>query len=100
MLQTSIQLCTPITRTPRVLQVEGLFDLPRTEESRLSWDVRLPLDERPWHRAPAARFLRELEDYLSESEAQRVLDTVINWGRHAEIFSYDSDTEVLSLENF
>jgi hypothetical protein len=29
-----------------------------------------------------------------------VLDTVINWGRHAEIFSYDSDDEVLSLENF
>jgi hypothetical protein len=29
-----------------------------------------------------------------------VLETVINWGRHAEIFSYDSDTEVLNLENF
>jgi hypothetical protein len=39
------------------------------------------------------------EDHLSGSEAQR-LDTVINWGRHAEIFSCDSDTEVLSLENF
>src|ERR1700736_6598440 len=65
----------------------------------LAAHIRRVLDERPWHRAPAARFLRELEDYLSESEAQRVLDTVINWGRHAEIFSYDSDTEVLSLEN-
>jgi NitT/TauT family transport system ATP-binding protein len=66
----------------------------------LAAHIRRVLDERPWHRAPAARFLRELEDYLSESEAQRVLDTVINWGRHAEIFSYDSDTEVLNLENF
>jgi NitT/TauT family transport system ATP-binding protein len=66
----------------------------------LAAHIRRVLDERPGHRAPAARFLRELEDYLSESEAQRVLDTVINWGRHAEIFSYDSDTEVLSLENF
>jgi hypothetical protein len=28
------------------------------------------------------------------------LETVINWGRHAEIFAYDLDTEVLSLENF
>ena len=62
--------------------------------------IRRVLDERPGHRAPAARFLRELEDYLSEEEAERVLDTVINWGRHAEIFSYDSDDEVLSLENF
>src|SRR5271165_176115 len=66
----------------------------------LATHIRRVLDERPGHRAPAARFLRELEDHLSESEAQRVLDTVINWGRHAEIFSYDSDTEVLSLENF
>ena len=66
----------------------------------LAAHIRRVLDERPGQRAPAARFLRELEDHLSESEAQRVLDTVINWGRHAEIFSYDSDTEVLSLENF
>ena len=62
--------------------------------------IRRVLDERPGHRAPAARFLRELEDHLSEEEAERVLDTVINWGRHAEIFAYDDDDRVLSLENF
>jgi len=66
----------------------------------LAAHIRRVLDERPGHRAPAARFLREIEDYLSEEEAERVLDTVINWGRHAEIFAYDYDTEVLSLENF
>jgi NitT/TauT family transport system ATP-binding protein len=62
--------------------------------------IRRVLDERPGHRAPAARFLRELEDHLSDEEAERVLDTVINWGRHAEIFAYDYDSEVLTLENF
>ena len=62
--------------------------------------IRRVLDERPGHRAPAARFLRELEDHLSEEEAARVLETVINWGRHAEIFAYDYDSEILSLENF
>jgi NitT/TauT family transport system ATP-binding protein len=66
----------------------------------LAAHIRRILDERPGHRAPAARFLRELEDYLSEEEAERVLDTVIDWGRHAEIFAYDYDTEILSLENF
>jgi NitT/TauT family transport system ATP-binding protein len=66
----------------------------------LAAHIRRVLDERPGHRAPAARFLREIEDHLSEEEAERVLDTVINWGRHAEIFAYDYDTEVLSLENF
>jgi NitT/TauT family transport system ATP-binding protein len=66
----------------------------------LAAHIRRVLDERPGHRAPAARFLRELEDHLSEEEAGRVLETVINWGRHAEIFAYDYDSEVLSLENF
>jgi NitT/TauT family transport system ATP-binding protein len=66
----------------------------------LAAHIRRVLDERPGHRAPATRFLRELEDHLSEEEAERVLDTVINWGRHAEIFAYDYDSEVLSLENF
>ena len=66
----------------------------------LAAHIRRVLDERPGHRAPAARFLRELEDHLSEEEAERVLDTVINWGRHAEIFAYDYDSEVLNLENF
>jgi NitT/TauT family transport system ATP-binding protein len=66
----------------------------------LAAHIRRVLDERPGHRAPAARFLRELEDHLSEEEAERVLETVINWGRHAEIFAYDFDDHVLSLENF
>lgn len=40
---------TPIVRTPRVLQVEGAFDLKPAEVARLEWDVALPLDQRPWH---------------------------------------------------
>lgn len=39
---------TPIVRTVRVQQVEGLFDVPVSERSDLSWDVNLPLSERPW----------------------------------------------------
>jgi len=66
----------------------------------LAAHIRRVLDERPGHRAPAARFLSELEDHLSEEEAERVFDTLINWGRHAEIFAYDIDDAVLSLENF
>jgi NitT/TauT family transport system ATP-binding protein len=57
------------------------------------------LDERPGHRASKQRFLTELEDYLSEDEAERVLRVIIDWGRYAEIFAYDSNAEMLSLEN-
>jgi NitT/TauT family transport system ATP-binding protein len=61
--------------------------------------IRKVLDERPGHSAPEGRFLAELEDHLSEEEAQRVLETVINWGRYAELFAYDYDSGILSLEN-
>lgn len=40
---------TPITETPRVLQVRGMFDLPSERTSRCEWTVELPLVERRWH---------------------------------------------------
>ncbi|HEV3081852.1 MAG TPA: ABC transporter ATP-binding protein [Gemmataceae bacterium] len=49
MLQTTVHVSSPIARTPRVLQVEGLFDLPPAQKSEMSWQVSLPLDERCWH---------------------------------------------------
>lgn len=61
--------------------------------------IRKVLDERSNNRASEERFLSKLEDYLSEKEAERVLKTVIDWGRYAEIFAYDFNTGVLSLEN-
>ena len=33
-----------------------------------------------------------LDEHFSEKEVQRQLETVLNWGRYAEIFDYDSDT--------
>lgn len=53
------------------------------------------LDERARARAPRSRFLRELEDALTEDEAERVLDVLIDWGRYAELFAYDDVTGVL-----
>lgn len=57
------------------------------------------IDERPNQRAPESRFLRELEDHLSEDEAERVLQVMIDWGRYAELFAYDYDAGVFSAEN-
>lgn len=37
-----------IVASPRVLQLQGMFDVPPSERSELTWDVALPLDERPW----------------------------------------------------
>ena len=53
----------------------------------------------PRHRALEENFLSLLEDYLTEKEAARVLSTMIEWGRYAELFAYDYNAGVLSLES-
>jgi len=61
--------------------------------------IKRVLDERPTHTAPAARFRNELEDYMSEDYADETLRTIVSWGRYAELFSYDEQSETFSLEN-
>jgi NitT/TauT family transport system ATP-binding protein len=61
--------------------------------------IRRVLDERPSHTAPAARFRNELEDYMSEEDADDTLKTIVSWGRYAELFAYDEQSETFSLEN-
>lgn len=51
------------------------------------------------HQLSKKFFLGELEDYFSDEEAERVLRTIIEWGRYAELFAYDDNTGKLSLEN-
>ncbi|MSU76620.1 MAG: ABC transporter ATP-binding protein [Gemmataceae bacterium] len=44
-----IHVETPITNSPRVQQVRGMFDLTESATSALSWDVCLPIEAMPWH---------------------------------------------------
>jgi GNAT superfamily N-acetyltransferase len=41
-------MSVPVVRSPRVQQLEGLFDVPPTQRSEFVRDVHLPLEERPW----------------------------------------------------
>ncbi|MBN3858861.1 MULTISPECIES: AAA-associated domain-containing protein [unclassified Paraburkholderia] len=61
--------------------------------------IKKVLNERPGHRAPRVRFEQELEDFLSDVAAEQTLDTVIDWGRYGEIFSYNDQSEIFSLED-
>ena len=55
--------------------------------------------ERKSDRAVPLEFFRDvLDKHLSQEEAQRQLDTALNWGRYAEIFTYDSQTDRLLLD--
>ena len=65
----------------------------------LAAHIRQILNERRGHHAPRVRFEQELEDFLTDAAAEETLDSVINWGRYAEIFSYNDQTEFFSLED-
>jgi NitT/TauT family transport system ATP-binding protein len=65
----------------------------------LAAHIKRVLDERESHRAPATRFRDELEDSMSEELAESTLRAVISWARYAELFAYDEDAGVFSMEN-
>ena len=55
--------------------------------------------ERKSDRAVPLEFFRDvLDEHLPTEEAQRQIETVLNWGRYAEIFTYDSATDRLLLD--
>lgn len=82
-----------------ILEKKNIFAKQLLAKVPLVRHIRHVLDERRGHRASEERFLSKLEDFLSEKESERVLRTVIDWGRYAEIFAYDFNTGLLSLEN-
>src|SRR5215470_14563195 len=65
----------------------------------LAVHIRRVLDERESHRAPASRFRDELEDRMSEDAAEQTLRAVISFARYGEIFAYDEESGVFSLDN-
>ena len=57
------------------------------------------LQDHPENKAPRIRFLTQLEDHMTEEDAEEVLSAVTSWGRYAELFAYDDNAEMYSLEN-
>lgn len=48
MPQFDIVVSTPVQRTPRVMQLEGMFELPPTLKSVVRWVGTLPIEDRAW----------------------------------------------------
>jgi len=57
------------------------------------------LQGRPGNHAPRIRFLTQLEDHMTEEDAAEALAAVTSWGRYAELFAYNDNSETYSLEN-
>ncbi|MBV9624365.1 MAG: AAA-associated domain-containing protein [Acidobacteria bacterium] len=60
--------------------------------------IRNALERKSDHTLPAEFFRDVLDEHFPPQEAQRQLDTALNWARYAEIFSYDSQSDRLLLD--
>jgi NitT/TauT family transport system ATP-binding protein len=78
---------------------KGLFAQHVLTYIPLAAHIKHVLDERPSHRAHASRFRDELEDHMSEEDAEQTLRAVISFARYGEAFAYDESSDSLSLEN-
>ena len=68
---------------------QQLFGQQLLENVPLAAHIRHSLEQDPERALPEKPFLRLLEQHLDSAEAERVLQTVIEWGRHGEVFEYD-----------
>jgi NitT/TauT family transport system ATP-binding protein len=59
--------------------------------------IQKALQQKSDRSVPLAFFRDVLDEHLSQEDVQRQIDTVLNWGRYAEIFTYDSETDRLLL---
>jgi NitT/TauT family transport system ATP-binding protein len=63
----------------------------------LAAHIRQVLDEREGHHAPRVRFESELEDHLTQRDAEKTLRAITGWARYAEIFEYDDRARVFRI---
>ncbi len=82
-----------------VLEEKVVFrDLARANV-QLIQQILAELDAAPNKRLRWDALREELESYFSADEAERQLDTAIDWGRYAELFAYDDQDGVFSRES-
>ena len=63
----------------------------------LAAHIRHSLEQEPSGELAEEPFLRLLSESLDAAEAERVLRTVIEWGRHGEVFEYDYNTGLIRV---
>jgi NitT/TauT family transport system ATP-binding protein len=49
------------------------------------------------HTMPLEFFRDILDEHFGEDEVERQLDTALNWGRYADLFTYDTESDRVSL---
>jgi NitT/TauT family transport system ATP-binding protein len=60
--------------------------------------IRNALERKSDRALPLEFFHDVLDEHFSQEDVQRQIDTALNWGRYAEVFGYDAETDRLILE--
>jgi len=60
-------------------------------------EIRKAVDKAEGHRAPRRAFLDRLSEHFSPPEAERQLQTALDWARYGEVFDFDPDSEEFFL---
>lgn len=81
-----------------ILRRKEIFAAQLVARVPLAVHIRQSLESRPEGRVHSNEFLDLLGSLVDEAEARRILATVIEWGRYAELFAFESSGQ-LSLEN-
>jgi NitT/TauT family transport system ATP-binding protein len=81
-----------------VLPRKELFRAALQQRTTLVTRIHAALSGKATGRMSESFFLGLLEQHFSAAEARRQLDTAIDWGRYAELFGFEDDTDELFLE--
>jgi NitT/TauT family transport system ATP-binding protein len=60
--------------------------------------IRSALEKKSDHSIPLEFFRDILDEHFTQEDAQKQLDTALNWGRYAELFGYDAESDRLLLD--
>ena len=82
-----------------ILERKKIFARQLQDHVPLVRHILRVLNGRSSHSVSGQRFSVELQDDLSDIAASEVLKTVIEWGRYAELFAYNDNTDTLSFDN-
>jgi NitT/TauT family transport system ATP-binding protein len=78
-------------------QRKKLFQEAVLNHATLLRQIRNALERKSDGTLPLEFFRDVLDEHFSREDVQSQIDTALNWGRYAEIFAYDSETDRLML---
>jgi NitT/TauT family transport system ATP-binding protein len=82
-----------------VLEEKLIFREQAQANVQLIQRIMKEIDAAPGKRVRWETALETLHDCFSEGEAERQLETAIDWGRYAELFSYDDNEGVFTRDS-